>query len=425
MHSSRSSRRRAVAAAAVAAISALALAACAPSSSLGGSDRSGGSSVDTFKVGILAPMTGFVSAIGKDLQQGWDLYWKQNGTEVGDFTVDTVLEDDASSADTALTKAARLVKEEKVDVVVGPVLANQALAVGDYLDQQGVANLAQSSADDVTQRKASPMVLRTGAMAGSQTTFPGGKWAYDEGYRTAATLCVDYAFGWESCGGFVSAFTSAGGKVTKQLWYPGDATDLSTYVTQLASQKVDMVFVGTAGGTDSSNFLRSASDFGLLKTPILTNCCTLDQAILQDVGDIALDIKSVSYYAEGGDRQSAFVKAFEKEYGVIPSVYAMRAYATAQLLAAALAEADAKPTGKDLVSAIKDADLSDTIWGKVSFDDHNNIVGPVMVREVAKRSDGKLWNTVVTEYDDVSQFWTYDPEKFLADPPFSTTRTGK
>src|SRR5690606_19870480 len=141
---------------------------------------------------------------------------------------------------------------------------------------------------------------------------------YDEGHRTAATLCVDYAFGWESCGGFVSAFTAAGGEVPLQLWYPGDATDLSTYVTQLANADVDVVFAGTAGGTDSSNFLRSAADFGLLAgTPVLANCCTLDQAILEDVGDIALGIGSVAYYAEGAPLVAEFVEAYEAEFGMI------------------------------------------------------------------------------------------------------------
>lgn len=401
---------------------------CAPSSSLsddGDGDKPTGGGT-TFKVGVLAPMTGFVSAIGADLKQGWELYWDQNGSTAGAFTVETVLEDDASSPDTALAKATRLVTEEKVDVVVGPVLANQALAVADYLGQQGVVNLAQSSADDITQREFSELVLRTGALAGSQTTFPGGQWAFDEGHRTAATLCVDYAFGWESCGGFVSAFTEAGGEVPLQLWYPGDATDLSTYVTQLINADVDVIFAGTAGGTDSSNFLRSAADFGLLeRTPVLANCCTLDQAILEDVGEIALGINSVAYYAEGAPLVSDFVEAYEGEYGILPSVYAFGAYATAQMLAATLEGIDEKLTGADLVDAIIAADLSASPWGKVSFDDHNNLVAPVLVRDVTARDDGKLWNTVVDEFPDVSQFWTFDPEEFLSSPSFSTSRTGQ
>lgn len=407
---------------------AIAIAGCAPAGSLSDDTKTDAppAAGDTFKVGVLAPMTGFVSAVGTDMKQGWELYWNQHGTTAGDFTVETVFEDDASSPETALAKATRLVTEEKVDVIVGPVLANQALAVADYVTQQGVVNLAQSSADDVTQREFSPLVLRTGALAGSQTTFPGGQWAYQEGHRKAATLCVDYAFGWESCGGFVSAFTEAGGDVPLQLWYPGDATDLSTYVTQLLSADVDIVFVGTAGGTDSSNFLRSAADFGLLDhTSVLSNCCTLDQAILKDVGDIALGMTSVAYYAEGSSVIEDFVSEFEKAYGVIPSVYAFGSYATAQMLAATLSGIDKKVTGEDLVTAIKAADLSDSPWGKVSFDDHNNLTAPVLVREVVKRDDGALWNVVIDEFEDVSQFWTFSPDEFLKAPPFSTTRTGQ
>lgn len=414
------------AAAAILATGALVISGCAPSGSLSEEPGGGGGDENTFTVGMLAPMTGFVSAIGTDMKQGWDLYWEENGTTAGNFTIETVLEDDASSAETALTKANRLVTEEKVDVVVGPVLANQALAVADYLDQQGVANLSQTSADDVTQREASPLVLRTGAMGGSHHTFAGGQWAYEEGYRTAATLCVDYAFGWESCGGFTSAFTDAGGEVTQELWYPGDATDLSTYVTQLLNSGVDLIYAGTAGGTDSSNFLRSASDFGLMdRYPLLTNCCTLDQAILQDVGELALGVKSVSYYAEGSKQAEEFVKAFEAKYDLIPSSYALGAYATAQLLAATLESVDEKLTGEDLIKAIKAADLSGSPWGDISFDDYNSMVGPVMIREVEKRSDGKLWNAVVKQYEGVSQFWTFDAEEYLKNPSFSPSYTGK
>ncbi|CAN5123617.1 ABC transporter substrate-binding protein [soil metagenome] len=410
------------------ATTAILLAGCAPASDLSGGDSGSSTSDDVFKVGVLAHMTGFVAALGTDMQQGWDLYWKQNGTTVGDYTVETVWEDDASDADQSLSKAQLLVEEEKVDVVVGPVLANNSLAVGDYLTQVGVANLSQGGGDDLTQRAASPLVLRAGTFAGSQMTFPAGAYAAEQGYKTAATLCVDYAFGWESCGGFTSAFTDAGGTVTDQLWYPGDATDLSSYVTQLAGLDVDVIFIGSAGGTDSSNFRRSANDFGLLtKTPIINNCCTTDQAILKDVGDIALGSISASYWAEGNDDPAiaTFVEEFEAEYGVLPSSYAFGMYATAQLIAAALEASDTKPVGEDLITAVRAVDLSTTLLGDAEFDDYGSIVGPVYIREVTARDDGTLLNTVLKTYPAVSQFWTYDPEEYLANPPFSQDFTGK
>ena len=384
---------------------------------------------DTFTVGLLTPMTGFVAAVGTDMQQGWDLYWEENGTKAGKFKVKTVMEDTASSADTGLSKAQRLVTEEHVDVVVGPVLANVSLAVASYLAKAGVANLAQTSADDLTQRSKNPLVLRTGAFAGSQTTFPAGKWAHDEGYKTAATLCVDYAFGWENCGGFASAFTDAGGTVTKQYWYPADATDMSTYVSQLKSSGADMAFVATAGGPDSSNFLRSASDFGLLKSmPILNNCCTTDQAILQDVGDIALGVKSVHYYAEGTHAPADPEVREELRGEVRRHPLQLR---DGHVCDRGHAREDSRPgrskklTGTALIEAIKAVDLSDSVYGDISFDEYNNMVGPVFVRHVEKRADGKLWNVVDKTYDKVSQFWTYDPAEFLKHPSYSQSFTGK
>ncbi len=189
-------RRRAAMAVAVGAAALLAFTACAPPSANPGGDEPGGDD-SVFTVGVIASTTGFVAAIGADMNNGWDLYWEQNGTKVGDFEIKTIVEDDASDSTTALTKARRLVEEENVDVVVGPVLANNSLAVADYLAQEGVANLSQTAADDLTQRRASDTLLRTGSLAASQMTFPAGQYAYDEGHRTAATICVDYAFGWE------------------------------------------------------------------------------------------------------------------------------------------------------------------------------------------------------------------------------------
>lgn len=416
--------RKISAAAGVTLAAALVLTACAPSSGLseGPASTDAPASGETFKVGVLAPMTSWAGAIGVDMQQGWEMFLEDQGLDVGPFKIETVWEDTASDPDTALTKARKLVEENQVDVVIGPVLASEGLVVGDYLTQAGVVNLAMTAADDLTQRLASPLVIRTGSFTASQMSFAAGDWASKQGHKTAATICVDYAFGWESCGGFVSAFTAAGGTVTDQLWYPGDASDLSSYVSQLGSLDVDVIFVGSAGGTDSSNFFRTANDFGLLaKTPIVSNCCTTDQAILEDVGDIALGQISASFYAEGNDDPvvAAFVEQYEAKYGILPSLYAFAVYSTGQMIYDVLSSATTKPTGEALAADIRGVDLGSTIIGSGSLDEYGNPVGPVFIREVVKRDDGKLVNAVIETYDNVSQFWTFDPAAYLANPPFS------
>jgi len=405
------------------------LASCAPP---GASDPDESAPADgggTFTVGLLASETGFASATGTDMKNGWDLYWDQHDDTAGGWTIESVYEDDASDPQTALDKATRLVEDEKVDAVVGPVLANNALAVADYLDGAQVANLSQTSADDVTQRKSSPYVIRTGAFAGSQATFAAGQWAADEGYMTAATICPDYAFGWDNCGGFASAYLAAGGEITNQLWYPQGTADLSTYATQLAGLDVDVIFAGTTGGTDAIGFLQAASDYGIIgTTPVITGAATTSSNPLAQVGDVTIGVHSVTYYAEGNDTDVnvAFRDAYEEAYGTIPSVYASGAYLTAQLLDKVLQDAGSdKPTGTDLVDAIKKVapESDDLVWGTVSFDDYNGVVAPLYVNSVAKRDDGKLWNVVDKTYDDVSQFWSFDPDAWLANPTFSQSFT--
>jgi branched-chain amino acid transport system substrate-binding protein len=97
---------------------ALVASACAPQED-GGDAQAGGS----VKLGFISPVTGFVAALGTDMRRGWEMYWSQNGGKAGDTTVETVFEDDTGDPDVALTKARRLVEQEQVQLVAGPILA--------------------------------------------------------------------------------------------------------------------------------------------------------------------------------------------------------------------------------------------------------------------------------------------------------------
>ena len=51
--------------------------------------------------------------------------------------------------------------------------------------------------------------------------------------------------------------------------------------------------------------------------------------------------------------------------------------------------------------------------GPVRLDEYGTPVLDIHIRKVA-RVDGKLTNTIIKTYPQVSQFWTYDPKKFVA-----------
>jgi branched-chain amino acid transport system substrate-binding protein len=61
---------------------------------------------------------------------------------------------------------------------------------------------------------------------------------------------------------------------------------------------------------------------------------------------------------------------------------------------------------------------TETARGPVSFDLYGNVVGNVYIRKV-ERKEGRLVNSVIYTYPNVSQFWTYDEKWFLGQPVYS------
>ena len=56
--------------------------------------------------------------------------------------------------------------------------------------------------------------------------------------------------------------------------------------------------------------------------------------------------------------------------------------------------------------------------GAVRLDEYGTPILDIHIRKVA-RVNGKLTNTIVKTYAQVSQFWTYDPKQFVQQPVFS------
>jgi branched-chain amino acid transport system substrate-binding protein len=421
--------------AALGVVAALTLAACAPASSDdepapgGTAEESPSDDGDdaaqeggTLKVGYISPITGNFAVAGQEMVDGWNLYWEINGNEVNGVTVETIVEDDAGNPEISLTKARKLVESDQVDIVVGPLLANTALAVANYTASVGVPNLHPvAAADDLTQRAANELTVRSGSMSGSQANYPGGVWAAEQGHETAVTLCPDYAFGWESCAGFKQGFEQNGGEVTAQYWYPNGTSDFSTYVSQIQSAGADIAYVATAGGAPGPDFMRSFLGLGLKETqPLLLNCCSMDQATLRAMGDEVLGFHSVSNWAEGRDAPEVteFNEAYAERYeGKIPSLNVAGGYVTASQVAQVLEE-NGLVTGADLVAAISDTTFERSILGKTVFDEYNNPVSPVYIREV-QEVDGQLLNVPIETFDAVDQWLGMDPDEAMARPNYS------
>ncbi|MPZ53165.1 MAG: ABC transporter substrate-binding protein [Acidimicrobiia bacterium] len=382
----------------------------------------------TIRIGVLAPVTGTVALSGQDMLDGFNLYWEQQDQMSGDIQIEIIHEDSAGDPSTGLNKAQLLVGNENVDMIVGPLLANVGLAVAEEMSREGVPLfLPIVSADDLTQRQRLDGVIRIGGWTSSQTTHPMGQWAYDQGYERVVTLCTDYAFGHENCGGFSNTFTDAGGEIVEQLWNPLGTQDFSTYVTQIRDADADAAFVLSVGA-DSTRVVQAWSDFGLKgEIPMLGGETTLDQSLLRNMGPEAEGLISTGHYAEGRDSAETqqFVDAYDEAYGQLPSYYSVGMYTGARWIDQAIQAVGGDISDQEaFLTAIREVQFDDTPLGPVSLDDYDNPIQNVYIREVQTREDGRLWNVPIETFENVSQFWEYDPEEFLDHPVYSREYQG-
>jgi branched-chain amino acid transport system substrate-binding protein len=88
------------------------------------------------------------------------------------------------------------------------------------------------------------------------------------------------------------------------------------------------------------------------------------------------------------------------------------------VLEAAVSAVGGKVNNKDAFMAALKKTSVPTARGYVKFDDLGNVVGDVYIRQVA-RKEGRLVNSVIKTYSNISQYWTYDPKQFLANPVYS------
>jgi branched-chain amino acid transport system substrate-binding protein len=389
----------------------------------------GGASSGPIRVGLVIPTTGGVAASGADMVNGWNLYWKQKGARIGNRAVETIHEDTGGDPNTAITKGRQLVEQRQVHMILGPLLANEGYALADYTKTTSVPLFTPVVAsDDLTQRQKSDTVVRVAGWASSQSHHPFGEWAAEQGYKNILTICSDYAFGHEVCGGFARTFTGKGGKIAAQLWTPLNAPDYSSYMTQIqGTQGIDAVFA-LAVGADGPRFMRQWAEFGLKgKIPMLAGAVLMDQSLLRGMGPEAEGIISAHHFVEGREAAPTreFVDLYLKEHNQLPSYFAASMYVAAGWIAQAVEKNGGNvEDSKKLIEAVKSISLTDSAFGPMSLDEYNNPIHNVYVRKVEKRPDGKQWNVPVKTYEKVSQFWTFGATEFLKQPVYSRAFQG-
>jgi branched-chain amino acid transport system substrate-binding protein len=372
-----------------------------------------------FKIGLLTVKTGPLAQGGIQMEQGILTFLKEKNNTLGGRKIDFISADTGGNPAGAKTKAQELIERDKVNVILGPLAAFELLAITDYVRDNQTALISLAAAEDVTQRKANPFIIRPSATSAQACHVMGDYAAKELKYKRAATISEDFAFGYEQMSGFQRAFEDAGGKVVKKLWPPLVTPDYTPYIAQIGN--VDCVFNGFAG-SNPVKFMRSYADLGLKqRIPLLAGWTAMDDALLRSLGNEAVGVLSAAWYSADLDTPSnkRLVDAMQKDFNVLPGGYSAGMYVAGQCVEAAIQKLGSQSDDrKALAEALHQVSLTDTPRGPVSFDKYGNVVGDIFVRK-CERKGSQLVNTVVKTYPKVSQFWTYNEDEFLKNPVYA------
>ena len=376
---------------------------------------------ETIRIGFLGPLTGIFAQAGKDMLDGLKLSLEEVNYQAGGRKIELIEEDTEGNTATALAKYRKLVDHDKIHVLTGVLLANVGYGLVPQIERDQLPTLFLTTPDDLTKRKIAKWLLRSN-FAASQIMHPLGDYAAKTlKYRRVATIAMDNPFGHEEIGGFQRVFEDSGGKVVQKLWVPLNVLDFAPYLAQVQPDVDAVCAVFVAG--QAVRFVKQYAESPLKgKAPLIGTGVMTDESALRGMGDEAIGIVGALLWSPTlqNPANQTFMKLAEAKFGRTPAYFHAVMYSSGRWIAEAARSLNGQVEDREkLVAAIRRAiEATPDPRGPIKLDEYGNPTENVYIVRVDKQG-GKLVNTIVHTYPLVSQFWTYKPEEFLKNPPYS------
>jgi len=357
---------------------------------------------ETFRIGLILPLTGPFASTGRQLEAACRLYMERNGDTLAGRKIDLIVKDDTGLApETTKRMAQELVVQERIDVLAGFGLTPLALAAAPVATEARVPMIVMGAATSVIPQR-SPFIVRTGFTL-PQVTAPMADWAAKNAIKRVVTMVTDYGPGLDAEKTFNKRFGDGGGAVAESLRTPLRNPDYAPFLQRAKDAKPDALFVFVPAG-EGTAVLKQFSDRGLNAAGIRLICTgdVLDDDLLDTIGPAAIGVVSSHHYsaAHASPENKAYVDAFMKaNKGMRPNFHSVGGYDGMHLIHEAVKKAGIG-NGEKIVDAMKGQSWTSP-RGPMSIDAATrDVVQTVYIRKAEMR-DGKLWNIEFDKIDNV------------------------
>jgi branched-chain amino acid transport system substrate-binding protein len=357
---------------------------------------------NTFKIGLILPMTGQQATTGRQIEAAAKLYMQLNGDTVAGKKIQLIVKDDTSLPDVTRRLAQELVVNEKVNVLAGFGITPSATATAPIATQSKTPEVVMAAAtSSITE--ASPYIVRT-SFTLPQASVALADWAPKHGIKKVVTLVSDYGPGIDAEKFFKERLQFNGGQVTESLRVPLRNPDFAPFLQKVRDIKPDALFVfvpSGAGAAVMKQFVERGMDKAGIRL-IGTGDVTDDDQI-NDIGDGALGVVTSHHYsaAHPSAMNKKFVADFKKaNKGLRPNFMAVGGYDGMRVIYEALKKTGGKGDGDALLAAMK-GQIFESPRGPVYIDAQTrDIVQNIYLRKVEKK-DGELYNVEFDVIKDV------------------------
>ena len=377
---------------------------------------------EKLKIGVLATLEGALTTLGEDALRGLEVAMRQAGRKAGGREIEIIMVATNASPDSAIRGIRKLVEQDRVPLVIGPVSGSEGIAIRDYSKTQpGVTVInGTSAAMETTYVTPSENFFRFNTQ-GAQWMVGVGDHIYNvKKYRKIAALAEDYSFPYTQLFGLTLEFCQLGGQITERHWVPLGTKDFASIIAKLP-EDVDAIYLGLGGG-DAVNFLNQYTQAGG-KAKMIGGSIMVDQTVLSSKGAAKRALIGTPTGGPQADtwdnpKWQEWVKAYQAAFPAdkrfqSPSLTGTNYYNATNALFAALNTVNGDlGDGHKKLRATLSAMVIDAPNGRIRLDDKRQAIGPNFVTEVVEAPNGELTNKMVKVIPEVRQTLGFDEAAF-------------
>jgi branched-chain amino acid transport system substrate-binding protein len=342
------------------------------------------------KIGMITTLSGGGSSLGIDVRDGFMLAVKEEGGKLGGVPVAVLIEDDARKPDKAKQIADKFLQRDGAKILTGLIWSNIALAVVPPAVRSGAFYISPNAGPSQFAGKLCHKNHFNVSWQNDNLPEAMGEYMKQKGLKRPFILAPNYPAGKDMLRGFKRFF---GDTVAAETYTKLGAQDYAAEIAQIREAKPDSVFFFLPGGMGIA-FVKQYAQSGL-DIPLYGPAFSFDQGILKAVGDAALGVINTSQWNKDIDvpANKAFVAAYKKEYGRLPSLYSSQGYDAAKLIASGLKAAGGVEDADKFREALRKANFQST-RGKFRFNKNQFPIQDIFVQKVV-RQDGVLTNELI------------------------------